>query len=248
MITIPRDWSALGKRLNDWSPPSGSFDPSEKWSMHYARHILVPERNGKPGGAQAGALHIEHTLKNESLVRLQVSELEKAGFTTMTTRAGINCANDTLLTPRRWSLSCSWQNPLKVVKNAELDQQQKGRSEGGELIFTATNERRCPAPRRWTTFWNLFAAIQRLPFDTNATLNFDLFEAFDLHKAEQHITYVGRHPVALKKQTFNLHVFEQTGHGIMPWHWWLDDQHRVLLAAGNRRAYLLMECKQGGVA
>ncbi|MDA3926997.1 MAG: hypothetical protein PF904_20170 [Kiritimatiellae bacterium] len=248
MTTMPRDWSTLGKRLDNWSPPSGGFDPSIQWATHYARHSLIPERNGKPGGARAGALHIEYTLKNDDLVRLQVSEVEKAGFTTMTTQAGINCANNGLLTPRRWSLSCSWQNPLKVVKNSELDQQQKGHVEGKELVLQGSSERRVPAPRRWTTFWNLFAAIQHLPFDASATLNFDLFEAFDQHKAQQRITYAGRHPIALKNKSLDLHVFEQTGCGIMPWHWWLDDQHRVVLAAGNRRAYLLMECKQGGVA
>jgi hypothetical protein len=247
MTPMPRDWNALDKRLKGWQPPDGSFTPAGKWDMHFARHTLIPERDGTPGGAQAGALHLECTFMTKELVRLQVSELEKAGFTNMTTRAGINCAPDPLLTPRRWSLSCSWENSLKVVKSSELDQQQTGLVEGHEIIFKGAKERRCPAPARWTSFWNLFAAIQQLPFAADSSLVFDLFEAFDQYKPDQRITYAGKHPVDLGNQKMELHVFEQTGRGIMPWHWWLDDQHRVLLAAGNRRAYLLMSCNQGGV-
>jgi hypothetical protein len=243
----PRDWTALDKRLDNWSPPQESFNPSGTWTTHYARHALIPQRDGTPGGGQVGSLHIEQKPQGDT-IQLQISEKEKAGFTTLTTRVGVNCTDDALLTPRRWSLNCSWESPLAVVKTGEIDQQHTGRAEGKELVLNGTKQRRTPAPDRWTTFWNLFAAIQRLPFETGSTLTFDLLESFDQHKPGHRVTYAGRHAVTLKKQRLNLHVFEQTGRGIMPWHWWLDDKHHVILAAGNRRAYLLMQVTRGGEA
>lgn len=60
--------------------------------------------------------------------------------------------------------------------------------------------------------------------------------------------YIGPQSITLGEKTLSLHVFEQTGHGVLPWRWWLDDQHRVLLAAGGRRAYLLTPSGKGGAA
>jgi len=35
-----------------------------------------------------------------------------------------------------------------------------------------------------------------------------------------------------------LHSFEQTGDGILPYSYWLDDQHRLLLAVGGVRTFV----------
>ena len=244
MITR-RDWAALDKRLDKWSPPDGDFDPTREWSLHYARHALIPGRDGSPGGGQVGSLHIKHTPEKER-VRLNVSEVEKAGSTTLTTSTAITCSSDVLLTPRHWSVSCHWETPLTVVKTDEMNQQHKGRIEGNELVFNGAKERRSRAPQKWTSNWNLFAAIQRMPFNPDTTHRFDLLESLDLLKPDQRIVYAGKHPLTLGDKKLNLHVFEQTGRGVMPWHWWLDEKHRVVLAAGNRRAYLLMTSVQGG--
>jgi len=244
-MQTPRDWTALGKRLEQWLPPDDPFNPAGEWVLHYARHALIPERNGTPGGNQVGSLHIQQKHKGDTL-HLQVSEVEKDRLTTLTTKAGISCSKDVLMTPQRWSLSCNWQTPLEVVKTSEFDQQHKGRIENKEIIFVGKNQHSIPAPERWTSNWNLFAAIQKMPFTPDKTYSFDLLESLDLLKPGQRIIYSGIHAVRLGSQTIDLHVFEQTGRGVMPWHWWLDNQHRVILAAGNRRAYLLMKSVQGG--
>jgi len=35
-----------------------------------------------------------------------------------------------------------------------------------------------------------------------------------------------------------LHSFEQTGDGILPYSYWLDDQHRLLAAVGGVRTFI----------
>ena len=243
----PRDWIALGTRLKNWSPPENAFDPSGKWNLVYDRHFLIPQRDGKPGGTHGGFLRLNFTPQAQ-FSQLQVVEKEKTGFTTLITRAHIKCAKDTLTTPQRWSLNCIWENPQKVVDNKEMDQQLSGHVDAKEIVYKGSKERRIPAPASWTSFWNLFAAIQLIPFKADNPLMFDMFESFDLHKAGQRLMYAGKHKVSLNKRELDLHVFEQTGRGIMPWHWWLDDNHRILLAAGNRRAYLLNQSGNGGKA
>ena len=248
MTPLHRDLSALGDRLAAWSPPQGAFDPLAAWALSYARHGLVPTPGGAPGGAPTGSLRVALTPAGDRLT-LQVSEAVQAGFTTLTTDAEIACAQDALLTPRSWSLNLRWQTGLPSgAAHGELDQTRSGRADGKTLVFKAAKERRRDAPKRWTSFWSLFAAVQRLPFAVSSSLSFDLFDELELHKPGQRLAYIGPQPVALGGGTLHLHVFEQTGRGVLPWRWWLDGQHRVLLAAGGRRAYLLESAKSGGAA
>jgi len=248
MTPLPRDWHALGGRLANWTPPQGAFDPLSGWSLHYARHALVPEPGGAPNGGLSGTLSVEQKPEGDTL-RLKVIESVITCFSSPTTTAEITCAKDALLTPRRWSLSIRWQTHApSTATPGELDQDRGGRSEGGDLVLKAAKERRRAAPERWTSYWSLFAAVPRLPFAASSVLTFDLLEDLELLKPGQRLAYLGPQPVKLGEKALNLHVFEQTGHGVLPWRWWLDDQHRVLLAAGGRRAYLLDAGAKGGVA
>jgi hypothetical protein len=216
--------------------------------LRYTRHSLIPEPGGAPGGGPAGALSLSLRPDRDALI-LRATETVQAGFTVLTAEAEIACAPDPLLTPQRWSLSLCWQTgPQSGAAKGEMDQKRSGRSSGKELIFNAAKERRRPAPERWTGFWNLFSAVQRLPFQAASVLTFDLFEEMDLFKPGQRLVYIGPQTVTLKGQPIALHVFEQTGHGVLPWHWWLDEQHRVVLASGGQRAYLLDSEAKGGAA
>jgi len=249
MSLLPRDWSVLGERLTGWIPPQGAFDPAGTWSLRYARHALIPELDGTPGrGAQSGTLLLEQKPEPET-IRLRVTETVSTGFSTPATVADIDCSKGALLTPRSWSLTLRWQTSAPgKVNPGELDQERGGRAEGTDLVFKAKKEHRRPEPERWTSFWNLFAALPRLPFETSSVLTFDLFDDLELFKPGHRLAYIGPQSVTVAEKTLPLHVFEQTGHGILPWRWWLDDQHRVLLAAGGRRAYLLDANAKGGVA
>jgi hypothetical protein len=248
MTPMPRDWYALGARGTSLTPPLGAFDPHAAGSLSYVRHTLSPEIGGAPGGTPAGSLTLTLKPAGDELTVL-AAEVIPSGLTSMTAEAEILCSKDTLLTPKRWSLSLRWQTPPQSgAAKGEMDQKRTGRADGKELVFAGAKERRRPAPEHWTCFWNLFSVVQRLPFEAEPALCFDLFEEMDLHKPGQRLAYMGRQPFTAGGKTLNLHVFEQTGHGMLPWRWWLDDQHRVLLAAGGRRAYLLDTTSKGGAA
>ncbi len=248
MSDLPRDWAALGARLDAWTPPQGVFEPAAAWTLKYARHALIPERDGAPGGGLAGALTVTQK-PGADTVALRAVETVAAGFSAPTYAADMRCAADALLTPQSWTLGIRWLSGKQAnLKPGELDQTRAGRVEGQEIVHKGARERRRPAPVRWTGFWNLFAALPRLPFEVSSALTFDLFEELDLHKPEQRLAYIGPQSVGLNGRTLVLHVFEQTGRGVLPWRWWLDAQHRVVLAAGGQRAYLLDTSANGGAA
>jgi hypothetical protein len=240
----PRDWSGLAERLTGWLPPAGPFEPAGDWTLSYERHLLIPAPGGQPGGQQAGSLVVTHALElGGSLVR--VREAISAGATTATTAAEFHCAADQLLTPKSWNLDIRWESKMPLVPVAGLDQKRSGRVEGRELVFAGVRERRRPAPERWTASWLLFAVLPRLPFAAGTVPDFDLFEEGELHKPDQRLAYAGEHSVQLGEKNIELHVFEQFGRGVTPTRWWLDERHRVVLAACERRVYLLGSREQG---
>jgi len=248
MPSLPRDWNAFDTRLKTWVPPQGPFEPSAAWTLRYARHGLVPQPGGKPGGTGVGSLTLTHT-PAEGARRLRAVETVAAGFSSPTYTADLACADNALLTPQRWTFEVRWQaGQTARLRPGEIDQALSGQADGSELVFKGLRERRLPAPAHWTAFWNLFAAVPRLPFDGASVLTFDLFEELDLHKPGQRLAYIGPQAFELNGSPLSLHVFEQTGRGVLPWRWWLDDQHRVVLAAGGRRAYLLEAATKGGAA
>lgn len=231
--TRPRDWSVLADRLAGWLPPEGPFEPAGAWKLSYERHVLIPEPGGKPAGGRSGDLVIERSGQ-----QFRIREAVAAGATTVTTVADYQCADHQLLTPQRWSMDITWDSKLPRVPVAGLAQKRSGRVEGEAIIFSATKERRRPAPRNWTVDWLLFAVLPRLPFSAGTALEFDLFEEGELHKPDQKLVYAGEHNLELGGKKMQLHAFEQFGRGLLPTRWWLDAQHRVVLAAGERRLYL----------
>jgi len=267
MNALPRDWAALGPRVTGWTPPAGAFEPAGAWLQEFTRHSLIPSPDGSAGGGIAGALSVRRN-PSGGAVRLEVVESVATGSATLTSKAGIDDGPAPWLTPQRWSLDIRWDTRAPArAEPGEMDQQRAGRVEGGTIILgsaaggptsvsaastarkepgpapgpaagTGARERRIPAPARWTSSWSLFAAVPLLPFEAGAPLEFDLLEDLELLKPGQRIVYAGRHGVPLAGGALTLHVFEQTGRGVMPWRWWLDDAHRILLAAGGRRAYL----------
>jgi|GEM_PF-5432448 len=137
MASLPRDFSTLGARLDDWTPPESPFDPVGAWTLRYARHALIPKRDGAPGGGRAGVLTVAQRPAANGF-HLQTSETVAAGFSSPTTAAESDCASDALLTPQRWSLEVRWlSGPQANIKPGEIDQTRSGRAEGRELIFTS---------------------------------------------------------------------------------------------------------------
>ncbi len=93
-----------------------------------------------------------------------------------------------------------------------------------------------PVGERVTSNWSLFDAVQRLPEE--ACLHFTMLEDLRLLRREQRLAPEAAVELAFANRTVSLRGFRQTGEGVLPIHWWRDEQGRLLLALGNVRAYI----------
>jgi choline-sulfatase len=155
--------------------------------------------------------------------------------------AAVTCLNSPLATPLKWEMTSAFTDaaghPL-----AGLTQQENARvTESG--LEVNLNGRRFVRPLRGTlaSDWGLMEAVQRLPFAAGAPLAFTLLEGLGAAKEDQQLVYRGRAPFGAESGYPHVHCFQHLGRGIIPFEYWVADDHRLLAAISGGRAFLLDE-------
>jgi hypothetical protein len=136
----------------------------------------------------------------------------------------IKCRNNPLASPAEWKLSSQFEGP------------------DGKIISALSSHNHGVATESVTSTavdWCLFEAIQRLVFDKQSSLRFDLLEGMYLSKLRHRLFYRGVIPLKMNGRDISLHCFAQTGSGILPYEYWLDDRHRLLTVISMNKAYIL---------
>jgi hypothetical protein len=146
------------------------------------------------------------------------------------------CAGDRLATPQQWDLRADIIERGKPV--AGLAVAETGTLQSGAILRRGKVQRKISAPRPFTSNWSLLEAVQRLPFDQTAPMSFDLYEDLDMYKAGQRLVCTGPVTLDLGGRSLHLHGFRQTGRGVLPTHYWLDEQHRLIAVAGALRGLI----------
>ena len=236
----PWPWflAPLRKALERMHPPQGDFDPSGAWQQVYGVYILAPARGAKSEtptkygklvltrkAAQAGRFQLE--------VEQEIFTRAKSG---LRSRATLTCAVDRLATPQEWQLQSEPFEGSKAVAGTSVTEKAILRD---RIIVRTNRSRNIAVPGPFTSNWSLCEAIQRLPFDAPASPRFDMLEDLDLLKTGQSLHPVEGVTLELAGRNLRLHAFRQTGHGILPTHYWLDDEHRLIAAAGSLRGIIL---------
>lgn len=201
--------------MDGFSPP-GSFDPDGEWEQTY-RIWLV-------GRGDSGFLHIERKpASNGASIDLDIEMLVlQAARTVHRTKVKLQCADDTLSTPQVWEMESGILDrdlqPIEIttVKN------------------TVTSNDRAAS----TSNWSLFDAVQRLPGRDTRPLEFSLLEDLDLMKTGQRFSYWKSMDFHVNDNTLHLTGYQQIGHGILPYQYWVDHQHRLLFVISGIRAYI----------
>ena len=185
-----------------------------------------------------GALRINRRRNSQGLIELQVAQITNMGGPTRSERirAEIVCSGDRLCTPESWTMRSRIFDaqgtavPLTHVTT-------KGDTASGTITISGTGERKVFAPQAFTAGWCLFDAVQRLPFDLRP-LSFTMLDDMELPKRNQRLSPGRSMDVRLGGRIVSLHSFEQVGEGILPYTYWLDEQHRLLMAIGGLRTFL----------
>jgi hypothetical protein len=215
--------------------PEGPFDPRGVWEHRYRVCVLVPERGARGEHPNPyGTLSIARKPSAADRFSLDVDfSISTRGPSGMRTRASLSCSADRLATPLAWESRSDVVDKGKPVP--EMSATETATFAGGVLVRKRSRERKTKVPGPFTTNWSLLEAVQRMPFDDPARLTFDMLEDLDLVKPGQSLTAIGPVVLDFGPRKVTLHGFRQTGHGILPTHYWLDDQHRVVAVAGSVR-------------
>ena len=235
---LPWEMEALQGTVRHFQAPTDTFDPNGVWEHRYAIFTILPQ--SRFGSTKSdGGFRIRRTPAGAGNVNHEVClATQQNDKTVYHAHAEITSTSDALATPRRWVLHAEIRSPSGQIE-PETVLTQTGEVVSGKIRRRSGKaERSVLAPERFTSNWSLFDAVQRLPVEPHEPLRFDMFEELDLYKPNQRLMFRQTQTVALGGQTLRLHRFEQFGDGILPYTYWLDEQHRLLMAFGGLRAFL----------
>ena len=228
--------------IGEFIASSEDFRPDGNWVSTY--RIWTCHGFRETGNQNVGFLRIERTAgkANQPFMLKVRQEVVQADGLLHTLEAEIKCLNNQLASPVQWHLRSNFLDPnrqnmhdLGTDERAVIDRNiinvkarggHKFRREVGGLL---------------TSDWCLFEAVQRLKFDKEPSLNFDILEGLSLLKQGQRLSYSDPYPMKMSGKNVSLHRFDQLGDGILPYEYWLDNNHRLMAVTSMNKAYILDE-------
>jgi len=221
---------------------SENFRPDGNWVNTY--RIWTCHGYRESGNYNVGFVRIKRTAgkPNDSFTLEVHQEVVEVDGIVNVVDAEIKCVTSRLGCPVEWCVSSRFIDAdgraVEQLGTEEKGSKKKGImtvETGGRTLFT-----RKEVP--WLTCdWCVFEFIQRLKFEEQGCLPFDMLEGLTVMKENQRLWYRGVHRMKIGTKDVSLHCFRQLGDGILPYEYWLDDSHRLLAAISMHKAYILDE-------
>jgi len=141
-----------------------------------------------------------------------------------------------------------YYTPVKIVcegKGEEVASFEATISDGTMRVTAGERKYEREIPQHTVTDFVLFEIIRRLPFRSGTVFEFHSLEASELNLKRNHkISYTGRDEMERDGKTIGLHHFEQTGEGIRPCQYWVDDRHELIRILMDGRKEFLLSTEQ----
>jgi hypothetical protein len=200
------------------------FRPAGNWVNTY--RIWTCHGYRESGNQNVGLMRIERAAarSGESFTLKVHREVVQTDGITNIIDGTIKCRND------QWASLVQWKVSSRFA------------GAGGKQITALSsreNSQTTEGEGRTTGDWCLFEAVQRLSFDRQRSLSFDLLEGMSLSKSGHRLFYRGVYPTKMGGEDIPLHCFVQLGSGILPYEYWLDTHHRLLAVTSMNKAYIL---------
>lgn len=219
---------------NDF-PPEGNWEHlyriwgGQGWIDHSYRNI--------------GTLKIERISKeqeNRFTLRIKQKVVHLGGIV-HTITAVAECHLDTIASLIEWNLTSTMTdtsgNSVPELNLEYMGCMKKGSIERTVNGITSTVNTDVPV----TSDWTMFEAIQRMPFSEPHTPAFNSMDGLTVLKKNHRLHYREHHSENMKNQNYALQNFYQLGYGVLPYDWWLDEHHRLLMMISTNRIYFLDE-------
>jgi hypothetical protein len=199
------------------------FKPDGNWVNTY--RIWTCHGYRESGNQDAGSLRIKRSSESNGTFSLNIhQEIVQTDGITNIIDGTIRCRNNLLASPTQWRLSSRFTGT-------------DGKNIPG--LSSADNCSKAEHMDSTTGDWCLFEAVQRLAFDKQSSLSFDLLEGMSLSKSKHRLFYRGTYAMKTDSGDVPLHCFVQLGSGILPCEYWLDARHRLLAVTSMNKAYIL---------
>ncbi len=226
--------------LVNFPPVYSRFDPDGDWTNTY--RIFTCHGYRKTGNDNLGLLRIRRRRRDKATFNLNVSQrIVNSEAIVNLIDADIVCKRDALASPVRWTLSNRFigsdKKPvadLAFEETAQIDNNVLDIKTGDKTV-----KRNITQPL--TADFCLFEAVQRLDFGKTTLPPFSILEGMSLFKTDQHLSCRGGCDFTIGGKTMRLHRFFQLGGGILPYEYYLDDNHRLLIVVTAARAYIMDE-------
>ncbi|MBN2130761.1 MAG: hypothetical protein JW741_14765 [Sedimentisphaerales bacterium] len=210
--------------------PSDAQGQERPDALHYdiVHWSWGPKGRGTHTNSVVGKIDIVCKESSDRVV-YEVAQSTKIGGVDNVMKAEIVCNVDALHSIQSWRLKSHEVGPDgKVDPLSKLAE--RGRCEDGKIRIDSEHDR-CDrtATRSVVTQWHVPGLLARNA-GRSLRLNFDLLRDASLLKPNQRLTYDGPVKVPVKGgRTLTLDSYAQTGEGILPTHYLLDDKRRVQL-------------------
>jgi len=217
--------------------PKGKFDPTGNWEHAYRMWVA-----GRPWQTYRGFMKLARTKEDGGGVRLNVSQTVVQGHQCAIheCEASITCSDDALATPLGWQVSAGLRELKGEDQSRYAGLRHSAEIECGKMaIHRGRRKTVRDVPKTYTANWCLFEAVQRLPTDASAHIEFTLFDELDKWKADHRLTLRGKTAIPFGKEEVPVHCFVQVGRGTLPREYFVDEQRRLLLVICGLEAYIL---------
>ncbi len=229
------------KNIPDFPLQNDQFQPDKNWVSTF--RVWTCHGYRESGNTDQGVLRIERkNNKTADTFTLKVAQKIINDMAQVNIiNADIICKNDQIASPLEWSLSSQFIDPVGNIK-PELSVDEKVWNKGKNIeVKTAGHTYNRKGSQKLSGDWCLFEAMQRFEFNKRPPITFDLYEGLSLLRENHQLSYRGLYAWKQDEKEITLHWFQQLGHGVLPYEYWLDENHRLIMAVTLSRAYILDE-------
>jgi len=216
-------WAALAQEATESKP---SVDAWYVWSL-----------SGKPGGY----FHVVKKPSGQdaaSVLFVHDFRINWKGQR-VCLRTHTYCKDDPYFTPVR--IVSGGEGEEATNMDVTIERPAEGPSAGKLKTTVRGRAIEIDIPEHTVTDFVLFEIVRTRPFDKEKVFEFNSLEASELNLKRDHkVVYVGREEVEIEGQKQSLHKFEQSGKGIRPAYYWVnDDRQLVRVLMDERKEFLL---------
>lgn len=209
--------------------PDSPFSPEGAWTNTY----LIWETNYEVTGSQT----LRRIPLKEGTFKLEIQTAILHTHCVHETTAELYCKSDILGTPKRWKIVSAQSMPDgRYLEETRVEETGELEGSNAKVVVNGHPFMR-QMPGVFTSNWSLLEAIQRVSI-TTLPLGFDLLEEMDMLKVKQLLSFGREVQLELDGKDLALGEYRQTGQGILPYHYLVDGNSRLLVAGTGTRLFM----------